>query len=195
MGGTFDPPHIAHLVIAEMARSGLELDRIVFIPAGDPWMKSGQTVTRAERRMDMVGLAIESNSSFSLSSIEVDRKGPSYAVDTVEQLTVEMGHNLDMFFILGWDSMADLNSWKAPYRLSKMVRFVVFPRPGVARPDAAKLEKDIPGITDRIIYMDEPHLSISSTCIRQRVKEGKSVRYLVSNTVERYIYDHKLYTA
>ncbi|MFA5078635.1 MAG: nicotinate-nucleotide adenylyltransferase [Dehalococcoidia bacterium] len=195
MGGTFDPPHLAHLVIAEMARASLQLDRVVFIPAGDPWMKSAQTVTPAGKRAEMVGLAIDSNSSFSLSSIEVDRPGPSYTVDTVEQLAAEMGHNSDIYLLLGWDSMAELTSWKAPYRLSKMVRFVAFPRPGAGRPDAAALEKALPGSSERIIYMDEPYLSISSTCIRQRVKEGKSVRYLVPDAVGQYIIEHKLYTA
>ncbi len=195
MGGTFDPPHLAHLVIAEMARSGLQLDRVVFIPAGDPWMKSTQTVTPAGKRKEMVGLAINSNPSFSLSSIEVDRPGPSYTVDTVEQLTVEMGHNSDIFLLLGWDTLGELTSWKAPYRLSKMVRFVAFPRPGADRPDPAELEKAMPASAERIIYMDEPYLSISSTCIRQRVKEGKSVRYLVPDAVGQYIIEHKLYTA
>lgn len=195
MGGTFDPPHMAHLVIAETARVGLRLDRVIFVPAGDPWMKSAHTVTCAGKRVEMVGLAIDSNPSFSLSLIEVNRSGPTYTVDTIEQLAGEIGQNAELFLLLGWDSVAELPSWKAPYRLSKMVRIVAFPRPGAAKPDPAELEKAMPGSGERIIYMDEPYLSISSTCIRQRVKEGKSVRYLVPDAVALYIVEHKLYTA
>ncbi|MDD5647645.1 MAG: nicotinate-nucleotide adenylyltransferase [Dehalococcoidia bacterium] len=195
MGGTFDPPHMAHLVIAEMARTGLQLDKIIFIPAGDPWMKSVYTVTCAKKRVEMVGRAIDSNPSFSLSLIEVDRPGPTYTVDTIEQLAGEIGQNSEMFLLLGWDSVAELPYWKAPYRLSKMVRIVAFPRPGAVKPDPKEMEKAMPGSAERIIHMDQPYLSISSTCIRQRVKEGKSVRYLVPEGVALYIVEHKLYTA
>lgn len=195
MGGTFDPPHVAHLVIAELARDGLGLDKVIFIPAGDPWMKSAHIVTPAGKRVEMVGLAIAANPAFSISLIEVKRPGPTYTVDTIEQLAGEMRQSSEIFLLLGWDSVAELPSWKAPYRLSKMVRIVAFPRPGIVKPDAAELEKSVPGSAARIIYMDEPHLNISSTCIRQRVKEGKSVRYLVPETVGLYIIEHKLYTA
>jgi len=195
MGGTFDPPHMAHLIIAEMARVGLELDKVIFIPAGDPWMKSTYAVTCAEQRIEMVGLAIATNQAFSLSLIEVKRPGPTYTVDTIEQLAEETGHNAELFLLLGWDSVAELPSWKAPYRLSKMARIVAFPRPGVAKPGSAELEKAIPGSAERILYMGEPYLSISSTCIRQRVREGKSVRYLVPDAVGLYIAEHKLYKA
>ncbi|MDD5398363.1 MAG: nicotinate-nicotinamide nucleotide adenylyltransferase, partial [Dehalococcoidia bacterium] len=133
--------------------------------------------------------------SFSLSLIEVDRPGPTYTVDTVEQLAGEIGQSSEMFLLLGWDSVAELPYWKAPYRLSKMVRIVTFPRPGSAKPDPKEIEKAMPGSAERIIYMDQPYLSISSTCIRQRVKEGKSVRYLVPEGVALYIVEHKLYTA
>jgi nicotinate-nucleotide adenylyltransferase len=195
MGGTFDPPHIAHLIIAEVARVRLELDKIVFIPAGDPWMKSAHTVTGAGKRVEMVSLAIASNSNFSLSLIEVNRPGPTYTVDTIEQLSGEVGYDAGLFLLLGWDSVADLPSWRAPYRISKMARIVAFPRPGFAMPDPAELEKVMPGIAERMICIDEPFLSISSTCIRQRAREGKSVRYIVPDTVGQYIVEHDLYQA
>jgi len=193
MGGTFDPPHLAHLIIAELARVDLELDRVIFIPAGDPWMKATQKITSAQKRAEMVGLAIASNPAFSLSLIEVQRPGPSYTVDTVEQLLEEVGLNADLFLLLGWDSVAEMPSWRAPYRLSKMARIVAFPRPGVTKPDPAELEKAMPGSAEKIVYMDEPYLSISSTCIRQRAREGKSLRYLVPDTVGLYIVEHNLY--
>jgi nicotinate-nucleotide adenylyltransferase len=195
MGGTFDPPHIAHLIIAEVARVSLELNQVVFIPAGDPWMKSAHTVTSAEKRVEMVSLAIASNPAFVLSLIEVKRPGPTYTVDTIEQLSGEVGYDAGLFLLLGWDSVAELPSWKAPYRISKMARIVAFPRPGFAKPELAELGKGMPGIAERIEYIDEPYLSVSSTCIRQRVREGKSVRYLVPDTVGQYIVEHNLYTA
>jgi nicotinate-nucleotide adenylyltransferase len=195
MGGTFDPPHIAHLIMAEVARVRLELDKVVFIPSGDPWMKSGHMVTSAEKRVEMVSLAIATNPAFSLSLIEVNRPGPTYTVDTIEQLLGEVGCDAGLFLLLGWDSVAELPSWKAPYRISKMARVVAFPRPGFAKPDLAGLEKAMPGIGDRIVYIDEPSLSISSTCIRQRAMEGKSVRYMVPDAVRQYIIEHDLYKA
>ena len=195
MGGTFDPPHIAHLIIAEVARVRLELDQVVFIPAGDPWMKSAHMVSSAEKRVEMVSLAIDSNPAFSLSLIEVKRHGPTYTIDTIEQLSGEVGYDAGLFLLLGWDSVADLPSWKAPYRISKMAKIVAFPRPGFAKPDPAGLEKVMPGIAERVVYIEEPYLSISSTCIRQRAREGKSVRYLVPDTVGQYIVEHNLYKA
>jgi len=195
MGGTFDPPHIAHLIIAEVARVRLGLDKIVFIPSGDPWMKSDHVVTSAGKRVEMVGLAVSTNPAFSLSLIEVNRPGPTYSIDTIEQLSGEVGYDVGLFLLLGWDSVADLPSWKAPYRISKMARIVAFPRPGFARPDPAGLETAMPGIAERIIFIDEPSLSISSTCIRQRVMEGKSVRYMVPDAVMQYIIEHNLYKA
>jgi len=195
MGGTFDPPHIAHLIIAEMARVRLELDQVIFIPASDPWMKSALVVTSADIRVEMVSLAIASNPAFSLSLIEVERPGPTYTVDTVEQLFGEVGYDADLFLLLGWDSMAELPAWKAPYRISKIARIVAFPRPGFIKPDPAEMERTMPGSTERILYMDEPYLSISSTCIRQRAIEGKSLRYLVPDAVGRYIVEHNLYKA
>jgi nicotinate-nucleotide adenylyltransferase len=195
MGGTFDPPHIAHLIIAEVARVSLELDSVIFIPAGDPWMKSAHVVTSAEKRVEMVSLAIATNPAFSLSLIEVNRPGPTYTVDTIEQLAGEVGYDAGLFLLLGWDSVADLPAWKAPYRISKMARIVAFPRPGLARPGPAELEKTMPGIAERIVYIDEPFLNISATCIRQRVREGKSVRYIVPDAVWQYVVEHNLYKA
>jgi nicotinate-nucleotide adenylyltransferase len=195
MGGTFDPPHIAHLIIAEMARVRLELDKVVFIPTGNPWMKSSCMVTVAEKRVDMASLAIDSNPAFSLSCIEVKRPGPTYTVDTIEELSGEVGYDAGLFLLLGWDSVADLPSWKAPYRISKMARIVAFPRPGFAKPDPSELEKAMPGIAERIVFIEEPYLGISSTCIRQRAREGKSIRYLVPDKVGQYIIENNLYQA
>jgi len=193
MGGTFDPPHIAHLIIAELAKARLELDKVIFIPAGEPWMKSDRIVASAAERVEMVSSAISSNPAFSLSLIEVNRPGPTYTIDTIELLSGEVGYDVGLFLLLGWDSAAELPSWRAPVRITKMARIVAFPRPGFTKPKIEDLEKAIPGIAERMIYMDEPYLGISSTCIRQRIREGKSVRYLVPDKVGQYIGEHNLY--
>jgi nicotinate-nucleotide adenylyltransferase len=193
MGGTFDPIHIAHLIIAEEARTRLALDRVVFIPAGEPWMKGEHTVTAVARRVDMVKLAISSNAAFNLSLSEVDRPGPTYTVDTLEQLLGELGYDTQLFLLLGWDSLAEMIAWKAPYRVSKMATVVAFPRPGFDRPEIAVMEQTIPGIAGRMIFMDTPCLEISSTGIRKRIAEGGSVRYLVPDAVGQYIADNRLY--
>jgi len=195
MGGTFDPIHIAHLIIAEEARARLALDRVVFIPAGEPWMKGEHTVTAAARRVDMVKLAISSNAAFSLSLSEVERPGPTYTVDTLEKLLGELGHDTRLFLLLGWDSLAEMIAWKAPYRVSKMATVVAFPRPGFKKPEIAVLERAMPGIAERIVFLDAPYLEISSTCIRKRIADGGSVRYLVPDAVGQFISEYGLYKA
>jgi len=195
MGGTFDPIHIAHLIIAEEARTRLELDRVIFIPAGEPWMKPGHIVSLAEQRVEMVKLAISSNAAFSLSLIEIERPGPTYTVDTLEQLLGELGYDTQLFLLLGWDSVAELPAWKAPYRVSKMATVVSFPRPGFNKPEVAALERAMPGITERMVFLEEPYLEISSTGIRKRIADGGSVRYLVPDSVRQYIIEYRLYKA
>ena len=195
MGGTFDPIHIAHLIVAEEARTRLALDRVIFIPAGEPWMKPGHIVSRAGQRVEMVKLAITSNPAFSLSLSEIERPGPTYTVDTLEQLLGELGYDTQLFLLLGWDSVAEIASWKAPYRISRMATVVAFPRPGFAKPEIAVLERAMPGIAGRIVFLDAPCLEISSTGIRKRIADGGSVRYLVPDPVGQYITENKLYIA
>ena len=193
MGGTFDPVHLAHLIVAEEARVELGLQRIIFIPAGEPWMKSDRSITPAEHRAAMVRLAIKSNPAFTISSIEIDRRGPSYTVDTLEALLQDLGQDAELFLLVGWDSLATVPSWKAPYRISKMARLVSFPRPGFEKPDMGPLEKAMPGISGRLIIMERPFVGISSSEVRARVAGGKSIRYLVPPEVEEYIGDSDLY--
>lgn len=193
LGGTFDPVHVAHLIIAEEAKSELGLDRVLFIPAGEPWMKSAQHITPAEHRVAMVRLAIGANSSFAISRVEVDRAGPSYTIDTLEVLAEELGLDTEIFLLLGWDSLATMPSWKEPDRITRMVRLVSFPRPGFSRPDMGRLEAAISGIQSRLIIMEKPLIGISSSEIRTRIASGKSIRYLVPEKVERYISRKGLY--
>ena len=195
MGGTFDPIHIAHLIIAEEARTRLALDRVIFIPAGEPWMKPERSVSEAGQRVEMVKLAITSNPFFSLSLNEIERPGPTYTVDTLERLLGELGYDTQLFLLLGWDSVAEMTAWKAPYRVSKMATVVAFPRPGFHKPEIAVLERAMPGIAERMVFLDAPYLEISSTGLRKRIAEGGSVRYLVPDSVGQYITENRLYKA
>jgi nicotinate-nucleotide adenylyltransferase len=195
MGGTFDPVHMVHLIIAEKARSELGLDKVIFIPAGEPWMKSDHPVTPAEHRVAMVRLAISSNPAFTVSTMEVDRRGPSYTIDTLEALWEDLGFDTGLFLLVGWDSLATIPSWKAPYRISKMATLVSFPRPGCNKPEMAALETAMPGISERIVIMEKPFIGISSSEIRVDLSHGKSVRYLVPREVEQYIREKGLYAS
>jgi len=193
LGGSFDPIHLAHLIIAEEARIILGLDYVMFIPAGLPWMKSGNSLTGADHRLNMVKIAIQHNTNFKFSTIEVDQPGPTYTVDTLEKLSKELGPKTEMFFLLGWDSLAEMPKWKASYRISKMAKLVAFPRPGFVKPDLSQLESSMPDISNRIVMLDEPYIGISSTKVRARVASGKSIRYLVPEDVEEYINKNRLY--
>ncbi len=189
MGGTFDPIHLGHLVIAEEAREALALERILFIPAGQPPHKSANEVTAVEHRVAMVELAIEDNPAFQLSRIEVNRSGPSYTVDTVEALAADR----DVTVILSAETFRELPSWHEPDRLFAAARVAVVPREGYAPPDPAWLATAFPGREDRVIYLDAPHVGVSSTAIRARVAADRSIRYLVPASVEAYIAGNNLY--
>lgn len=192
-GGTFDPVHSGHLIVAEEVRFRLELDYILFIPAGRPWLKVNRVVTPAVHRLAMLKLAISSNSEFQLSTIEIERPGPSYTIDTIRSLQTQLGDETKLFFILGCDTLNELPRWKEPPELVKMCRFVAVPRQDCPKPDLNSLEKAIPGVASNIILLDVPIIGISSSEIRRRIAEGKSIRYLVPQGVERYIREHRLY--
>lgn len=189
MGGTFDPIHVGHLVIAEEAREALALDRMLFVPAGMPPHKPASEVTAVEHRVAMAELAIEDNPAFELSRIEVDRLGPSYTVDTVEQLAAD----LDVTVILSAETFHELPTWHEPDRLFAASRVAVVPREGYPAPDPAWLARTFPGREGRVTYLEAPHLGLSSTAIRARVAAGRSIRYLVPPAVESYIAAHHLY--
>jgi nicotinate-nucleotide adenylyltransferase len=189
MGGTFDPIHVAHLAIAEEARESLGLERILFVPAGRPPHKPRNEVTAVEERVAMVGLAIADNPAFELSRVEVDRAGPSYTVDTVEALAADA----DVTVILSAETFAELPTWHEPERLFEAARLAVVPREGYPAPDPARLSAMFPGREARVAYLEGPLLGVSSTNIRDRVKAGRSIRYLVPASVGAYIAAKRLY--
>ena len=195
LGGTFDPIHLAHLVVAEEVRVRQDLAEIIFVPTGQPWLKVNSPISAAEHRVQMTRLAIADKPYCKLSTVEIDRVGPSYSVDTVAELQGQLGAGDELFFILGWDSLAEIPLWHEPSQLIQMCRLVAVPRPGYSVPDLKKLEAKIPGLSQRVILMDRPEIDISATEIRNRVARGLSISHLVPEPVERYIKQHRLYIA
>lgn len=193
LGGSFDPVHLAHLIIAEEARVQLHLEKVLFVPAGQPYMKSDRGITPAGQRLEMVRLAIASNPCFEASSIDVDRPGPSYTVDTLDVLRDTFPQWRELYFIIGWDSLASLPRWREPQRILEMCWLVAVPRPGVERPDVKDLERSIPGVSSRVIMLEKPVLSLSSTDLRDKVRRGTPIRYLTPEPVEQYITRNGLY--
>jgi nicotinate-nucleotide adenylyltransferase len=193
LGGTFDPVHLGHLIIAEEARVRLELDRVIFIPTGHPWLKEAPPVAAGGDRLRMVELAIVSNSAFQVSSNEVDRSGPTYTVETLQELTRELGPDAILHFIMGMDALEQFDRWKEPEKLLKLCRLAIVNRPGHQGVDVNALVGRHPQAGTRLTLLNVPRIEISSTEIRQRVAQGISIRYLVPDPVEGYISQHKLY--
>ena len=193
MGGTFDPIHNGHLIVAEEVRTRLDLAEVLFVPAGQPWLKVYGHISAAEHRVQMVRLVIADKPYFRLSTTEIERAGYSYTVDTIAELLSQLGSGDELFFILGWDSLAELPKWKEPSRLIKMCRLVAVPRPGYPIPDLKFMEPKVPGLSQRVILMDKPEIDVSAFAIRNRIAQGLSIRHLVPEPVERYIREHRLY--
>ncbi len=194
LGGTFDPVHTGHVLVAEEAKARLNLAEVLFVPAGLPWLRGDSPVAAAEHRVHMVRLAIDDKPYFKLSTIEIERSGPSYAVDTIAELKGQLGAGDELFFILGWGSLAELPEWREPSRLITMCRLVTVPRVGFPAPDLDSLENAIPGLADRVILLDGPRVDISASEIRGRVSRGLPINHLVPEPVERYIREQGLYT-
>jgi nicotinate-nucleotide adenylyltransferase len=195
LGGTFDPIHLGHLIVAEDIRHKLGLREVLFVPAGRPWLKlkEEKPISAAEHRLAMVRLAVASNPYFKVSTLEIDRPGLSYSIDTVLELKAKLGAGAEIYFIVGPDALAELPRWKDPGRLVEICQVVGIGRPGHAQTDLHTLESSIPGVSQRIMLMDVPQIDIGATEIRKRVAQGLSIRYLVPEAVEKYIVHHKLY--
>ena len=159
LGGTFDPIHLGHLLLAEEGREILALDKVLFVPAGQPWLKAGQPLTSAVHRLRMVELATADNPHFEALRWEVERPGPSYTVDTLERLRAETGAAVGLHFILGLDALADFPRWKAPERILQMANLAVVPRPGYRESDADSI---IDGIKSRYPRLCQPHNCLGS---------------------------------
>lgn len=193
LGGTFDPIHSGHLIIAEEARLKLRLARVLFVPTGQPWLKTGRTISAAAHRVEMMKLAIATNPHFEISTVDVDRPGPSYSVETIAILQRQMGAEAKIFFLVGWDSLAELPQWKEPDRLIQLCKLVAVTRSGFSRPDLKALEPSVPGVTQSVGWLDIAPVDIGSSDIRKRVAQGLSIHGLVPEGVESYIKEHELY--
>jgi nicotinate-nucleotide adenylyltransferase len=193
LGGTFDPIHLGHLIVAEEVRQKLGLHEVLFIPAGEPSLKEGKGVSEAEQRLEMAILATSSNPYLNVSTIEIERPGPSYSVDTVIELKAGLGAGARLYFIAGYDALSELHLWKDPRRLVETCQVVAVARPGHNKLDFRSLEYAIRGESESIMKVEVPQIDISSTDIRKRVARGLSIRYLVPESVEDYITANKLY--
>ena len=192
LGGTFDPIHIGHLKVAEEVTASLKLSEVIFMPAGQPWLKADNLISPAEHRLEMMRLTLAGKSNFKLSTMEVERPGPTYTVDTMAEIKRQLG-SAELFFILGWDNLTQLPQWHEPSRLIKFCRLVAVPRVDFPPPDLASLDAVIPGLSQRVILLDAPHIDVNASEIRQMVREGLSIHNLVPEPVERYIKEHGLY--
>jgi nicotinate-nucleotide adenylyltransferase len=184
-GGTFDPPHIGHLIVAAHVREALGLNTILFMPALTPPHKRDRDVTPAELRMAMVRLAIEGDPSFDASALEIERGGVSYTIETVKAvLAAHPGAALTV--LIGMDNLVDFGTWRDPSGILALARVAVMTRPGY-----------VPGVggayLPQMTLCEVPHIGIAARDIRQRVAEGKSVRYLVPSSVAAFIHEHGLY--
>ncbi len=185
-GGTFDPIHVAHLFVAEAARESAGLDRVWFLPSFRPPHKNPDELTSFVHRLAMTRLAVEGHPAFEVSDIESRSSDPSYTTHTLELLQREYP-DWNWFLILGEDSLCELHTWKDPQVLCRQARFIVFPRPHA---DRSRVDRQF---LDNSVFLDLPELDISATDLRKRIREARSVRYLVPDRVRVYIAQEGLY--
>jgi nicotinate-nucleotide adenylyltransferase len=187
-GGSFNPPHIGHLVVAESARIQLQLDKVLWIPNNAPPHKTLDEGASNLNRKRMVSLAIESNPEFELSEIELDREGVSYMFETLELLHKEFPDD-ELWLIIGMDSLASLHRWREPARIVALARLAVYPRIGYSLSDADELYRQL------AVVVDAPILDVSSTRLREELRGQRTVRYLIPDPVNEYIVMQRLYNA
>lgn len=196
LGGTFDPPHLAHLIVAQEARARLELDRVYFVPTGQPPHKRGHVISSAADRRTMVERAIATDSRFALSTVELDREGPSYTVETLRQLRAAWGPLAALYLIVGWDMLLDLPDWYDPAGVvAEATHLVAVHRPG-SDPDPDQIDRvraALPDLPTKLIVLPVPQLAISASELRTRVASSLPIRYYVPDSVAQYIADCGLY--
>lgn len=191
-GGTFDPIHIGHLILAEEAHFQLALDHVFLVPAGDPPHKQERRLTPMTHRFAMCEMATADIDYIAVSRVDADRPGPHYTADMVRLMRKEVGPETQLFFLMGMDSLRDLPSWREASWLIENCTLVALSRHDVTL-DWVKLEAELPGVTERVIILDMPELEIASHKIQRRVKLGQPIRHQVPRLVEGYIHKHKLY--
>lgn len=194
LGGTFDPPHLAHLVLAAAARRALRLDRVVLVPAGQPWRKADRAVTPAALRLRMIEVAVRATLPWAeVSAIEVERGGPTYTVETLEALAAQQPGS-EWWFVLGADALADLPNWHEPERLVARARLGLAQR-ALAPPEAPGFPglPELPGLAERLDVVSMPPLTIAASELRRRVRRGLSTAPLLPAAVRRLVDELGLY--
>ena len=192
LGGTFDPVHLGHLTLAERALEQLELDKLLWLPAGDPWRKADRQVTAAKHRVEMVRCAIEGRESFELSMLEIEREGPTYTVETMTAFKKQYPGS-ELYFLLGQDALADMPNWRDPERLIALATMAVAAR-GQYRRSPAELDLLVPGLGGRVTWIEMQHLEIDATELRRRAAAGQSLRDATPAAVATYIREQRLYS-
>jgi nicotinate-nucleotide adenylyltransferase len=196
LGGSFNPIHLGHLVLAETAREALGLERVIFIPAKLPPHKRAAALAAGADRLAMVRLAVAGNPALAVSDIELRRPGVSYSVDTVRTLREKLGAGTQIYFLIGMDTVVELTAWREVARLARLCKFVPLSRPEHAAPNTAALERAVGRLRARALLkraLPMPLIGISSSEIRRRVAEGRTIRYLVPDAVAAYIRRKRLY--
>ena len=193
LGGTFDPPHVGHLWLATLAADAMSLDRVLFMPAAQPPHKRRKGMTRATDRLLMTRLAIAGDEAFGLTLIEMERPGPSYTIDSVDELQRMYGTDGTLYLLMAADSLGEIDTWRQPDALLERIEWVVGPRPGTPIPDPSALEERFGANASRIHLLDGPSLDVSSSEIRRRVAARHAIRYLVPRGVEELIGQRGLY--
>lgn len=190
-GGTFDPPHLGHLVVAQEVAEHLSLDRVIFLVAGLPPHKIGDLLSSPLVRVEMARAAVAGNQLFEVSEVELDRKGPTYTVDTLRGFRAAYP-DAELFFLLGADQLAEFHEWQEPEGIAGLATLVAVGREGVATEDLSPVD---PGSGEKLKFksLDVTRVDISSTEVRARVRDGRSIRYLVPEAVLRIIETHRLY--
>ncbi len=186
-GGTFDPPHIAHLAVAESARSFAKLDRVIWIPASQPPHRTGKPVASALQRLEMTRLSVNGNNAFEVSDIEQRRDGKSYTVDTIREIRTENPQD-ELFLIVGGDSLRTFHTWRDPAGILALAKLVVFAR---YRNQYSEVDSDV--LQSTTVIPDTPLIGVSSSNIRKMIASGMSIRYLVTDAVADYIRTNRLY--
>ncbi|NLE76629.1 MAG: nicotinate-nucleotide adenylyltransferase [Chloroflexi bacterium] len=192
LGGSFDPIHYGHLILAEEARHSLSLDRVVFVPAGQPPHKRGRVLSASQHRLAMTERAIASEPAFVASRLDLDRPGPHYTVDLVRLFLGQAASGAELFFLMGADSLEDLLTWRDPAGLLALCQVAAFSRPGHL-PDTEWLAQRLPAVRERVRVIPMPLIGISASDIRQRVRQGRPIRYLLPEAVRDYIVAEGLY--
>ncbi len=193
-GGTFDPIHVGHLIAATEVQAALALDRVLFLPAGQPPHKRGREITPAAHRVRMIELAIAGRPQLGISDLDLDPGQPSYTVYLLARAREAYGEGVELFFVMGEDQLRDLPTWHEPARVAELARLAVVTRPNVAA-DPDEIARAVPAVAGRIHCVEIPQIDIASSDIRERVAAGRPIAYQVPRPVEDYVLAHNLYRA